>query len=515
MKRRALVLAVDGLSWSVYRRLRGHGYFRYISNLESRGVAGSIETIPPLTPPMWTSITSGVNPGKHGVFSFYIYNRRSWEPLRLYNSLDVRAPRLHDIVSYNGGSSTVVNLPLSSWPPTIFRGAMVSDWLSPHDYARPSQLDERLKRELRAFNIGEWREEPCKLVARDAAIAASILDSLEELFDSSNLVFYLVQLVDALMHRYPRELLNPREPCIKDALSLVDEVFSSLISVAADEALILVVSDHGNEPVKYRVTLPKALEEAGLVVPKFSRLVEPGEVGSRREAGLLFRAAGLALRVPLLGKLATRVGRWLVRVLGISVAGVERPIPDPARSVAVFPQPWYFEIYLNETLIGSVEGALERVIEAIHDAMRRSGHRFLHRIDRGRGGLYQGPYSSEAPHLVVSPAPGYDLSSLNLYAPLIEKVNETRGNHTPFNMHIVHVPPNSPNLREAAKLIREPWDYAILVLASLGIPIPDNTDSTLCNRAGLECKKADYNARFLLSQRLAARLAKQGRPGQN
>lgn len=142
-----LILGLDGLPWDVYRRLRGHGYLKSIANLEQHSIKGSIETIPPLTPPIWTSIATGVNPGKHGIYSFSL-TTRTGKIIRLHKATDVMHPRIHDIASYNGLKSLVVNLPLSSWPLIPFRGALISDWLSPRDYAKPQWLNDILQREL-------------------------------------------------------------------------------------------------------------------------------------------------------------------------------------------------------------------------------------------------------------------------------------------------------------------------------------------------------------------------------
>ncbi|RLE84124.1 MAG: hypothetical protein DRJ41_03695 [Thermoprotei archaeon] len=67
-------------------------------------------TIPPYTPPAWTSILTGVNPGWHGIYSFLKY-RRGDEALN--TSWDVMFPRLFEMLAMNGLRSIIINAPLT------------------------------------------------------------------------------------------------------------------------------------------------------------------------------------------------------------------------------------------------------------------------------------------------------------------------------------------------------------------------------------------------------------------
>lgn len=508
--RRAIIIGLDGLSVAVYRALRGRGFLGAIGSLESRGVMGSIDMVPPLTPPMWTSISSGVNPGKHGIYSFNLVDPRG-RVVRLHNAADVMHPRLHDMVSYNGYSSLVANLPLSSWPRIPFRGAILSDWLAPRQYGHPEPLGELYTKALGEVG-GEYRDEECKLLVNDVAMLRALLeaDRRLDIFSDKKLVFVMLGFIDTILHRRPREARDPRLPCLREALELTDELVRLLAERFLDESTFIVVSDHGNDAVDYVVSIPRILYDAGLVRVRYASIGETSVMGGHEDGGggsggVVVRLINLVMRNPVLGPVATRLGRGLVRRssrLRRLARGVERPIVDEEASPVVVPKEWSYGIYVNEELVDNVDAIIERVFEALRRAERETGHRFIHTLARGRGGLFHGPYADRAPHIVVAPRHRYSFASANVYAPPVQRATGI-GSHHPENLHIVASETGDGEVVEAARHIREPWDYAVLALAAMGLPVPHDSDSGLCRRAGLSCARRNYNTRYLVARRVA------------
>ena len=90
--KRVLLLGLDGMTYSVLEPAFEAGHMPVFQRLLERGASGVLtSTVPPYTPPGWTSIFTGVNPGKHGIFGFTLGNVQSSKGLV---SLDrVTAPR--------------------------------------------------------------------------------------------------------------------------------------------------------------------------------------------------------------------------------------------------------------------------------------------------------------------------------------------------------------------------------------------------------------------------------------
>ncbi|ABM81328.1 hypothetical protein [Hyperthermus butylicus] len=114
------------------------------------------------------------------------------------------------------------------------------------------------------------------------------------------------------------------------------------------------------------------------------------------------------------GKMITSIGRALVARIGALrrfVLHVERPVVDEDNSPVIVVQESNYGIYINTRVVHDVERTINRVIHALRKFEEESSHKFIHSIVRGRGGIFYGPYSGRAQHLVVVPRKGYSFAS--------------------------------------------------------------------------------------------------------
>ncbi|MFW5918642.1 MAG: alkaline phosphatase family protein, partial [Halanaeroarchaeum sp.] len=76
---RTLLVGIDGVSTDVLAA-RSPDTIPTIRRLFERGATGDLESqLPPWTPSAWPSLYTGVNPGKHGVFSFLTFEGYDWD----------------------------------------------------------------------------------------------------------------------------------------------------------------------------------------------------------------------------------------------------------------------------------------------------------------------------------------------------------------------------------------------------------------------------------------------------
>ena len=65
------IIGIDGATFDIIQPMIAEGELPNIARILNEGAFGDLESEkPPMTPPAWTSMFTGLNPGKHGVFHF-------------------------------------------------------------------------------------------------------------------------------------------------------------------------------------------------------------------------------------------------------------------------------------------------------------------------------------------------------------------------------------------------------------------------------------------------------------
>ena len=114
---RLSLLGLDGLPPWLLRRAAERLGLSEMSRALRSGSLIPTESMPPITPVAWTSIATGVNPAKHGVWGFTRYYRGpdGRHLSRPYTGADVKFPRVFEDAALKGLQVAVINYPLT-WP---------------------------------------------------------------------------------------------------------------------------------------------------------------------------------------------------------------------------------------------------------------------------------------------------------------------------------------------------------------------------------------------------------------
>ena len=128
MKREALsehilVLGIDGMDPRLTKKFIDEGKMPNTKRLVERGacrkdlvLSGGVPTI---TPPMWTTLATGSNPGTHGITCFWNPSpERIDEVVYALDSRECRSEQLWNVFAEAGKKTLVWHWPGSSWPPT-------------------------------------------------------------------------------------------------------------------------------------------------------------------------------------------------------------------------------------------------------------------------------------------------------------------------------------------------------------------------------------------------------------
>jgi tetratricopeptide (TPR) repeat protein len=123
---KVVLIGLDGADWNIVDPLIDAGRMPHLARLSRSGVRGRLRTITPmLSPVVWTSIATGVLPGRHGIIDFLASTGRESERVPVTSGLR-RVKAIWNILSENGLSVGIVGW-WASYPAETVRGFVVSD----------------------------------------------------------------------------------------------------------------------------------------------------------------------------------------------------------------------------------------------------------------------------------------------------------------------------------------------------------------------------------------------------
>jgi len=281
MPRRCLIVGLDCIGPEILR-IDVSCNLPNLHCLVERGVAGPLKsTVPPITVPAWTSMLTGRDPGELGVYGFR--NRRSFAYGDLvYASSSVRHPRVWDYVGKAGGHSIVVGVP-QTWPPPPINGVLVSGFeaLKRGKEGTAFTWPEAVSGEVKAitdeyiFDVEDFRNCPRELVLRQIYEMTGKRFRLMEHFLTTRPWDFaiLCEIGSDRVHHcfwshhdptHPRhDAASPYRAAIRQYYEFLDDGLNRLVAAAGEDAAVLVVSDHGAQPMYGGVCINDVLREHG------------------------------------------------------------------------------------------------------------------------------------------------------------------------------------------------------------------------------------------------------------
>lgn len=123
---KVLVIGLDGADWAVLDPLLEAGKLPNLAGLVEKGVRADLQSIvPTLSPVVWTTIATGVEPRRHGVLDFLVRDPVTGEEQPV-TSVQRQAPAVWEMLSDAGVPVGVVGW-WATWPADPLRGYMVTD----------------------------------------------------------------------------------------------------------------------------------------------------------------------------------------------------------------------------------------------------------------------------------------------------------------------------------------------------------------------------------------------------
>jgi predicted AlkP superfamily phosphohydrolase/phosphomutase len=285
MNERVVMIGLDGAEPAVIDRLLPR--CPNLARLAGEGAWGTLtSTLPPLSPPAWATLMTGVNPGKHGVYDFYQMTQRAQRSYvrRLITSAAWRAPGLWDFATQAGRRAGFVNMPMC-WPPPAVDGFFVCGLGAPagnDGWTHPRSLATSLADAILEPGDGTTMGDPAAFLDRCARSGASMLEVAERLWRSEPLDLFCAALTfpDRFQHLFWTRLVNGDAAVVGvwDAWFAAFDAFLGRVMDAAAQAgsTVILFSDHGFGPVERYFHVNRWLYQRGyLAIGDPTRLGTP------------------------------------------------------------------------------------------------------------------------------------------------------------------------------------------------------------------------------------------------
>mgnify|MGYP006286071713 CR=1 FL=1 len=296
--RRLMVIGIDAATFDLAQPWIESGRLPNLARFAQQGASGVLaSTLPPVSPAAWSTFTTGMNPGGHGVLEFCQLMADTYEP-KLSNASERQGIPFWDILAEHGVRSGVVNVPFS-YPPRIRNGFMVSGMLTPSvgkQLCAPSdtlphllqccpdyQIDVRTVKSPGESAKARFLDQSLKIIELRKRAALGLLREFKPEF------FCVVFVgIDRVCHRFWRDHEAGEasaqseggrfQTAIQTAYEMVDEAVGQLVAESGDGTDVLILSDHGSGPVHGHLNLRSLLAQGELLTEKprarFRRRIE-------------------------------------------------------------------------------------------------------------------------------------------------------------------------------------------------------------------------------------------------
>ncbi len=483
---RAVVLGLDGATWDLLVPLAERGVMPNLKRALDEGRHGLLQScLPPFSSPAWMSISTGKNPGSHGIFDFWEAGQPGER--RLVSSRSAKGRKLWELVDGAGKVAHVLAVPVSYPPTQLEHGTFTCGMFTPGesvDYTWPPEL----KAELKALP-GGYRADPYA----DGLQGAAFLQQTHEVIRQQevatghllekgdwDLLFTVIQAPDPIQHKFwdASDPSDPRHdpekarrylPALEESYRRCDEVIGDRMAMAERGALVMVISDHGFGRYEKSFHLNKVLEQEGLLfrAAGATRAASRG-LSTRRVIDAIRKldVLGLEGRVPQ--RYRERLGRRIDAALAVPI--------DMQRTLAYAAAGSAESVFIADHVPASERDDVARRVIAALEAARDpdTGEPIIDRALR-REDVYDGGELHRIPDILIDFGERPYVASDRLAAgSIVEPLPRAAGGgrHRRYGILLALGPGVQPGTIEGANIV----DVTPTALHAMGLPVPDDMD---------------------------------------
>lgn len=469
---RVLIFGVDGLAFRVLHPMMQAGYLPNFSAVAREGVEAVLESkYPPLTPPAWMSLSTGLKPAKHGTYDFWEFDEQGKDRLVTRRK---GGKAIWNLLSEQGKKVIVVNVP-NTYPPDPVNGIMVSGIPGSEqgNFTYPNAFREELLAQLPDYRIDGKYDEVIqgKLTHVQAAVhlIERRIEILRYLLETKEWDFAFIAFcaADYLQHLLWEDIMA-LEPQVLRYYQLLDEALGYARTALGPDGALFIVSDHGFQGANVRFAINEYLYRKKWLVshrPKKrpTELMKMLGKQALNQLGLLERGRALKIRFFYRPELPSKKQTPYLTYQEQMEAGVcmtsfscmPGGFADICITRPLSPQEM---AQLREELLGLTDPANgQKLVAALY----------------GTEVFGEGPYRPQEEHLLLLPAEGYTFTPVLGRPWLWERAKYRLGTHQKDGVLYACGPGIKAGVKSAPTEI---YDLVPTVLRVMSLPQPDNLD---------------------------------------
>ncbi len=451
-EKKVFVIGIDGGTFEIIK-----SYLNKLPNFSKiikEGANGFLKsTIPPLSPAAWTSIVTGTNPGKHGIFDFFAESSNGYELKLSYLKKRNSKAIWHSLNEY-GKKTVIVNFPFT-YPPEKVNGLMISGLGSPgmkSQFTYPVSLKPELIANIQDYRIDVDVEEfysnqVLNFVNDIYNITEARKRAVLYLMEKKEWDFFMVVFVgsDRLQHFLWDTNLTIKTTkgklkynAIVRYYQLIDAILGEILQKLDENTIVMIVSDHGFKQVKRDFYINNWLKKIELLDLKNRKslatwLIKCGITTESTNTALMKYAHSKVYKI--LNKL---IPKRLVSFFALSLSNI-RKYCDWQKTKAFSYSLTGQSIRVN--LKGREKNGIVEPEE--YDDLRdfiaseiskltdpETGARIVSRI-YNREEIYNGPYTKDAPDLLFQLNDGYAMFGgfgNDIFSTMKDRTKNSKGN---------------------------------------------------------------------------------------
>jgi len=265
--KRIFIIGLDGTPYSLLKEFIENGDLKNFKKIFEEGDFKQMDSVyPTVSQVAWTTIFTGVNPGKHGIYGFVEPKNFSYE-IFIPNYRDIKTKTIYEY--FNDLKVVSINVPIT-YPVFKINGILIGGFLAPDlkKAVYPENIINFLIKNKYIIDVDPWLARKGKkkefLEKIYEATEKRFLIMEEFLKEKAEINILHIMETDRLFHFFMKD-----KKTILDYFKFLDKKIFDFYKKIEKNSEIIILSDHGFFEIQKEVNIQRVLIEKNFL--KFER----------------------------------------------------------------------------------------------------------------------------------------------------------------------------------------------------------------------------------------------------